>query len=671
MSSTYKPGIHSSVNVNLIDLTEREIMNMFSRNWKVTALEKNSKYDSCSFLINPSPKLRQLFNFNREIMVWISPFKEFDHKGIDDMKWSYFRWNNNTTRVEEVFCILVSKDPEVENKLKTLVKSQEGDSIIIPFTYKEIFTFGDKSKYLIDRLKNYLFSRDLFGFNNPISKESYLFGRNDLILKLVSKHNSSENSGIFGLRKIGKTSILIGVERYLRQQKQASIIIDCEALSFNSWNEAVESVIYQLKKKYGVKDSKLSPRNNYKEKSLVTESFKYDIKQILSVSKRKNVLIIFDEIEHITFETSSEINWREGTDFIKFWKVIRSSYHSLKGSFTYMVAGTNPTCIEKPSINNSDNPIFIQNNPEYVTKFTVEQTSKMVNTLGGYVGIYFDGIVTAKLTEDFGGHPFLMRKVCSIIHQSFKGERPVTIDKNTYQKYKKKFIKEEGFIYAEQILDVLQRFYPNEYIMMEYLSTGNLEAFHLFANDDPSYTYHLLNYGILSRNDEEYYFNTDLLKDYLASKNKYKRINLSLEEKQIEINKRRNTAETKLRRVVRNQLKMFHGETKAKEIVLKKWGSDRRKSKKYNKYKNLSLKDLFDSSKHEIYFDDLREIIRLNYEIGFSNLFEVSVLIFDSKMRLINDLRRVDCHATNISEADLMTFRGAMTWLEEKIEKMY
>jgi predicted AAA+ superfamily ATPase len=61
------------------------------------------------------------------------------------------------------------------------------------------------------------YDRDLFDITSPLRKDLYFFGRTDLINKLVDRHSSNENSGVFGLRRSGKTSLIYAVERLMER----------------------------------------------------------------------------------------------------------------------------------------------------------------------------------------------------------------------------------------------------------------------------------------------------------------------------------------------------------------------------------------------------------------------------------------------------------------------
>jgi hypothetical protein len=85
----------------------------------------------------------------------------------------------------------------------------------------------------------------------------------------------------------------------------------------------------------------------------------------------------------------------------------------------------------------------------------------MVRRLGRIMGLRFDEIVYSKLTEDFGGHPFLIRHVCSLINKLSSGERPTDINNIVYEKVQPKFYAEYGN-FIQMILNVLKNYYPDD-----------------------------------------------------------------------------------------------------------------------------------------------------------------------------------------------------------------
>ena len=171
----------------------------------------------------------------------------------------------------------------------------------------------------------------------------------------------------------------------------------------------------------------------------------------------KTIMLIFDEVENITPTVSPTEHWRTGGDFVLFWQTVRSLFQSSSGLFSYLLVGTNPLCVELPTIGTTDNPLFAQVPLEYIPGFDVPQTREMVRRLGRIMGMKFDEVVYGKLTEDCGGHPYLMRHICSVIHRISTSERPVRVDKTLYARALDIFLRDYTQ-FLEMILSVLREF---------------------------------------------------------------------------------------------------------------------------------------------------------------------------------------------------------------------
>ncbi|MBN1463996.1 MAG: hypothetical protein JW922_10035 [Paludibacteraceae bacterium] len=663
-----KPDINPNADLSFFTQDEWDIIQLFAhRDWYVTRTERiaiaNSSYKLV--LLKPLELIKNAFNINREVILVFSPYDTFEPRSIDAIDYLDIQ----ELRLEEICSIIVSNDNEIETKLSGILKSNQETRIIIPFSYKELLEALSNPDYIINRIRAKFYSRDLFGIQDPLKKDLYFFGRKDLIHSLLNRHLNGENSGVFGLRKTGKTSILYSVERALDRKKSVGLFIDCQTLHLKSWINALIFIIEELQKSLVVKKSELKILTNEVTKDFVADYFHEDIKTIFKRNGKKSILLIFDEIEHITFDTSISDNWKKGIDFVKFWQVIRSSFqkHRTENIFTYLITGTNPRCIEVRTIEQTDNPIFAQFSPIYIPAFDVLQTTEMLDKLGGYMGIKFEDIVCSKLVEDFGGHPLLIRQMCSFLNKKIVDTRPISVSKVDYTKYRDDFfVNEQGFlIYISMVIEVLETWYQDEFQMITWLSIGDYDTFQEYANEVPEYITHLINYGIIEKSGIDYGFKIEAIKEYLAKKNKYQKLNLSNKEKQEEISARRNAIEPKLRIVVRRQLKATFGEENAKRKVI----SEIYRPQDYNLHSSKKYTDFFNPNKHNIYLNNLFELIRKNWENSFKNIFDSDIEEFNAKSTLLNKFRKPDAHAAQIKDCDFQSFRGAMEWFEQQIEE--
>lgn len=653
--NTVKPGKHPLIDLSIFTTEEKTIVNKIATEWYVTrcgvvSLGQKSEYKY--LLLKPTEKFSELFNFELEIVACLSSYASFEPRVLDVYDEVYR--NNSEFRIEKSITMLLSKDDNVQRTLRELLKTDQECQVIVPFSYKEIIDYTD-TFFLRNRFKEFFYSRDLFSFQNPLTKDFYFFGRKDLVHDIVNRHNSNENSGLFGLRKTGKTSIVFGVQRVLQNGNDSSVYIDCQNPSFHKsrWNYALWLIIDRFKIENKL-ECKVHNLKEYTEEN-AARLFSKDI-VALQKKQKGRILIIFDEIEHITFGVSPSEHWKNDNDSLFFWQSIRSAFQSNQGLFTYLIVGTNPKCVEIPSINGTDNPIFSQIPYQFIRSFDVTQTKEMVSKLGGIMGLRFDEILFGKLTEDFGGHPFLIRLVCSKIHSIVKQERPARVDKAIYETSKNEFERDNSS-YIEMVINVLKEYYPDEYEMLTMLSIGDVKQFNEFAQLSKEYTSHLIGYNILDENNGTYTFKIEAIKRYLESKNKYVKIGLTNDEKIKEISDRRNRIEPQLRLVVRTILQAQLGPQEAKKSVLSIMGSPREQ-----KYYTFSLKDFFDPNKSEIYWEDLRKVISKHWNL-FQNIFEKDQQRFNTYMNNINKYR-ADAHAKSISDEEMSEFRVSATKIE-------
>lgn len=657
------PGIHRSINLEMLDKEEAAIIKKLSRNyWYVTRVEKVSLggSDYRYALIKPTQDINRTFNIYREVLVVFSNYEKFEPRAFDVQD----SLSIQELRLEEICSIIISRDGNVADTINKILKSNKESRILVPFTYDELKT-EDLDNVFINKMRQEFFSRDLFGIQDALKADLYFFGRSELVQELVGKHESGESAGIFGLRKTGKTSILYGVSRNLARKKSNSVFIDCQTMHNKRWNLALSYLIQTVTKECGL-PNKLTENNRvrYLDCAMASDAFYEDIQAILNHTK-KGLLLIFDEIENIAPGTSATKEWKEGADFIKFWQSIRSAFqrNKTKHVFTYLIAGTNPRCVETPFIGDVDNPIFQQFTPIYIPQFTLTETREMIERLGGYMGLKFSEEVCTHIVEDFGGHPLLMRQMCSYIHRQLLGERkPVTISKTNYVSYKQQFyVDNTGFsTYASMILEVLTKWYNDEYQMLCWLAVDDVDNFKMFSQEG-EFLRHLLNYGIIESDttDLGYHFKIESFQQYLIEKNNYKRPALSDIEKEQEIQKRRSDIEKKLRKLVKRHLKGCLGEEKAKEEIIRQIYGEKGIGPK----SNIAYQDFFDPNKHEIYLKTLINVIKRNY-VHFGNLFAIKQEEFESKSTLLNLYRKADAHSAPITNADFEIFRGVATWFE-------
>ena len=653
------PGIHTTAQNNINELfteKEKKIARRWSEQFYITSAgRKQAGTGEFKFLlIKPTASMEEALSITKEIVIILSPFTTFEARTLE-------AYDSITTqflaqRYEKMCYVLISGDENIEKVLPTYLSNQE-NQIVVPFAYDSFEQNKWDANYIKNQFRKYFYSRDLFDYSEPLKKDTFFFGRSDVVTNIIAKHRLGLNYGVFGLRKTGKTSVIYDVDRKSSSQNFTSVIIDCQNPSFNMrhWNLALYYIIFQLKNKtncdFDISESEFCVAD-------AATKFEYYLEKIKSISGA-TILIMFDEIENITFGKSSVSHWCSQLDFVYFWQSIRSAFQSTREIFTFCIFGTNAKCIEDATILGKDNPIFNMFQPYYIEGFDVQQTREMVRKLGRIIGIKFEEPIYSKLVEDYGGHPFLIRRVCSKIAQ-MNPTRPVTVDRIKYSKAKNAFNLENS--YFDMILQVLRQFYEDEYEMLKLLACGETEAFEYFVREDQSMVNHLIGYGLISQNDGNYDFKIDAIKEYiLRIESPHIKVTTPVE-KWGSLCTQRNTLESELRRMVKSIIKIAHkNESAAKDYVVQKlYAGDRKLSA-------MTYNELFDSRACNIYLKHLFDLIKANWDY-FSDYFEKQD-IFIAHANVLNAEGRFDAHATVPSDDEMNAVNNAIKYMTNGVTK--
>jgi len=636
------PGIHPSFRLNHFSDREEKILEIISRDWYVTrdvAIIKIGGSEYHFFLIKACGNYIQMFNLEREIICLFSPYKNFEPRTLDAFASAIELLP--ALRTEDICRILISEDPEIENRVEGIIKANPDQPIVIPLSYSEIIE--DEERHLIgNRFRKHFFNRNLFEFLSPLKSDLFFFGRNQLVQEIVDRHKSAEHTGLFGLRKSGKTSVIYAVERVLKSCNGRFVSVDCESPSIHKlrWFELLEKLIHL----YTISIEsrlKISTDGRYTEKT-ASESFEIDCKKVYESKGRIPTLIIFDEIERITPGTASSEHWRVGDDFIYFWQTMRAFFQRNHNVITYMLVGTNPKCIESPVLNGQDNPIYKSIPSHYVPPFSLDQTEEMVSRLGNYMGLEFDPHLYGSLNGSFGGHPFLIRLACSLMFSECSENRPAIIDKSVYSKMSKSFL-DNNTEYLDMMVHVLKEWYPDEYDLLVMLANDDIDYFDEFARDNLGHVKHLIGYGLIQKGVNGFTFNIECLKEYILKSHKFRKLNPTNTEMISEISVRRNELEKNLRQIARQALKFKYGK-KASEKLLAVIPAERR-----SKILDTSLESVLAVGQSPLFLLDLIHLLNEEW-VCFENIIEIDKPRLLLALGEINKNGRPDAHAKSVSK---------------------
>jgi len=416
--------------------------------------------------------------------------------------------------------IAVANSDLVRDHVMNLL-SENGEAIV-PLDDAQLKNLDNPLQVLRDALGQYLGSRDLYGGHLPVSGRRF-FGREKLLRELADRIQMGQFVGIYGLRKMGKTSLLyqlrdqklpIEAVAYVDLQKSASLSEkNCNPLYWE-----LERDLYQrLSKPHPDladllrlgKVSRFSdlPEQGQRARLLFDEDIRALLDRIREneTSTIKRLVIVLDELEWIL-----PIGQERVEGYLEFFGLLRglTQTERYRGLISSIVVAANASISERGYWEGRENPVFAFYSPIFLPPFTFDECSEMIGSLGKNMSVYWDKEALDKIFAETGGHPFLTRLFCSHIINEYH-TRPLTVTLEMIKAQLIPFMRGQGDKFM-QIMELLRQNFPDEEKFLEQIA---LDETPLHLSDEA--LRHLLGYQLVSLEGEHYQITLNLLRRWL------------------------------------------------------------------------------------------------------------------------------------------------------------
>lgn len=645
--------------------------------------EKNSQNYSFWFA-NPQSHTCERFGLRHEILVVYSQYSNTDGRVLRAIR-DIQRDDRFRHRLDPVLVLLIHRgDPVVTNEL---LYSEEQDLVVVPFSADELFNASRGSLFIRSRIAEYFGEKDLFGMASPLTSDKYFFGRNGLVQELVVRATTrAESSGVFGLRKTGKTSVLRAVERRASKRSVLVEYTDCHnpGIYGNRWWQVLEYVVERLRdglKAKHKRNARVSP--NY-SKANAGMQFVSDIQTLIADGNLERVVVMFDEIEYITPKISGQLSAHWDEDFAPFWQTIRSAHHETRGRLVFIVAGVNPLCVQEPQFSDVPNPIFQLAVANFLAPFRRQDVRDMVRFIGRYSGLRFEEDTYDYLREKYGGHPFLIRIACSEVWREMTVNDPQQQAEVTIADFKSREIGIRARL-TQPIRDILLSlvwWYPDDYAVLQILAEGDTDFVDQYVQEYPNSIVQFQHYGILKSSGTAE-FAIEHLREFIEKNgDQYKEEMSAFRrgdvppdllpqvpdiEKLKELFDKRCTVEIKLRQALVTYLYYSEGfdPQKVAEAMIR--GLSKRPDRKDPSA--LFRGRLPQQVANQLYTLDLKSIITANWGV-FGRLFDGDKARFGMNMDTINTARNVETHTKPFTASEIEDFNNSYGWILRKLDQV-
>ena len=187
----------------------------------------------------PDKLMCNSFGFTDELLLLLSDFDDLQPRTMQAVEQIYSE-QPFKARANPLTYIIVSKAESVVEFATAYLVDHPQSRTPIPVHWQEIENKERDKWYLRNKLSATLFARDIFDYQLPLDEDMYFFGRTNVVNDLVDSIRKSQNRGVFGPRKTGKTSILYKLSRVCRENYVARVLyFDCKSLSENIMRDCI------------------------------------------------------------------------------------------------------------------------------------------------------------------------------------------------------------------------------------------------------------------------------------------------------------------------------------------------------------------------------------------------------------------------------------------------
>lgn len=296
-------------------------------------------------------RLRSVFGTAREVLVWVVQSSEFQARTVTQAAKIIER---ERPRLCEDFAIVITSDKNTE--LHASETAESLDTIFLGFCTDDFKLFEPwGTGEFVRALQQRLYSRDLYDLPTAATRSEDFFGRRSMVTEIATRLRSGgRHIGLFGLRKIGKTSLLYRLQSILKNGDSCLVAhVDIERIDaiepsgehlLWSLGEAIFDSHRQVRRVDGLLlFGKHHLFSLVPDKTQIFELFDHDLRRVLTDTNRQ-IVLMFDEIE-ILSTGRLQPGW--GDSFVRVWRLLRGLDQQIPQRLSYFVTGTNPSMFEQ------------------------------------------------------------------------------------------------------------------------------------------------------------------------------------------------------------------------------------------------------------------------------------------------------------------------------------
>lgn len=392
--------------------------------------------DSFLCLVRLGERLEHQFSIFKEIPLIYSPHEDLQGRYIKNLDLLFDLLPEDRSSIDRSVVLIYARN--VHTQQVESISDSRTRLVLLP----DLPEIGDNTgesqadngtNIIMSRITGTLYSTDLYAQKTPVTQDQF-FGRAQTLKEIRANIKNGQISGVFGLRKSGKTSILKQLD-ITAPDDQCYVYYDLEKCDSPKYGRPIPNLLISLAdlvrdhlKKKGAWVAGVASfidKSRAASEYATVDNFQRMMNETLK--NRRNVTITLvlclDEIEHLLpYDVDSMPLGANQDEIARFFGLLRALMQE-NPNFSFILAGITGYAFEKSQVYGRSNPLFQLSAPIWLSSLTLEDSSTLLRKIGARQGMTWSDEAIDLAWQESGGHPLFLRKIASMAFSSLDPAR--------------------------------------------------------------------------------------------------------------------------------------------------------------------------------------------------------------------------------------------------------
>jgi len=299
--------------------------------------------------------------------------------------------------------------------------------------------------------------QNLYAISGPVSSDLSFFGRERVLQEIIDLLDAGQPVGIFGLRKVGKTSLVQRLQGQMAQRRPIAFVDTQGTVRQQGVWPLYPAIIAALAAHLRRirPDLSLPPLQTLPEAGppspatssplWMADAFPQDLHALHQAlgepGKKERMLLIVDEIDRLL--PAGTTPGYEG--FAAFFGQLRAANQQAR-LLDFVVVGVDPTVNRRDRWDDHDNELYLALREVWMPPMAAEDVQEMIESLGSQMGVRYQARALRLLVQAGGGQPFVTRQMCSRAVANRLGKGVITVAADQARAAIEEFVFQDSYL---------------------------------------------------------------------------------------------------------------------------------------------------------------------------------------------------------------------------------